>query len=90
MGHYCTRVKSPTVQDWCKLKHVMGCLWKTRFLPLIISIDDDGRALTHVDGAHALHDDGKGHLDLFVTMDLGVMINASKKLGLVTTSSTEN
>ena len=23
-GPHCTRVKSPTAQDWCKLKHMMG------------------------------------------------------------------
>ena len=62
---------------------------KTKFLPLIMSIDDDGRALIHVDGDHALHDDRKVHSGLFVTMGLGAMINASKKLVLATTSSIE-
>ena len=68
---------------------MMGCLWKIIFVPLITSIDDNGRVLMHIDGARSLHTDGKGHSGLFVTMGLGVMINISKKLGLVTTSSTE-
>ena len=66
-----------------------GRLWKTKFLPLETSIDDDGEALTCIDDARALHDDGKGHSGLFVTMCLGVIINVLKKLGLVATILTE-
>ena len=88
-GFHCTRVKTPTLHDWSKLKHVIGCLWKIIFLPLITSIDEDGKVLTCVDGAHASHEDGKGNSGLFATMGLGAILNVSKKLGLVTTSSTE-
>ena len=38
---------------------------------------------------HAVHADEKRHSRLFWTMDSGEMINVSKNLGLVTTSSTE-
>ena len=51
-----------------------------------MSIDDDGIVLTCIDDAHALYDDGEGHSGMFVTMGLGAIINASKKMGLVTTS----
>ena len=68
---------------------MMGCLWKIIFVPLITSIDDNGRVLMHIDGARSLHTDGKGHSGLFVAMGLGYMIDVSKKLGFVTTSSIE-
>ena len=45
--------------------------------------------MIYIDEAHAVYSDGKCHSGMFVTMGHGAMINVSKKLGLVTTSSTE-
>ena len=42
-----------------------------------------------IDGAHAVHQDGNGHSGLFAIMGRGAMMSISKKLGLVTISSTE-
>ena len=39
--------------------------------------------------AHAVNNDGRGHSGLYLTMGKGAIMNVSKKLGLVTTSSTE-
>ena len=64
-------------------------MWKIIFLPLITSIDDDGIALKCINVAHVVRAIGKGYSGMFVTMGLGAMIDVSKKLGLVTTSSTE-
>jgi hypothetical protein len=88
VGFCCTRVKEPTEHDWKKLKHLMCYLWATRFLPLII-MNDGSNTIIYIDGAHAVHNDCKGHSGLFVTQGKGAMINVSKKLGLVTNSSTE-
>jgi hypothetical protein len=88
VGFCCTRVKEPTEHDWKKLKHLMRYLWTTRFLPLII-MNDGNDTIIYIDGAHAVHNDCKGHSGLFVTQGKGAMINVSKKLGLVTNSSTE-
>ena len=66
-----------------------GCTWETRFLPLVLSIDESGDVAMHVDGACAVHNDDKGHSGLFLTMGQGAMMSMSKKLGLMTTSSTE-
>ena len=63
-------------------------IWKTRFIPLIISITKKG-AIIYIDCAHAIHTDAKGHSGLYATMGKGAMINVSKKLGLNTLSSTE-
>ena len=88
-SYHCTRVKRLNIYDKNKLQHEIGYLWKTRYLPLIILIDGDGIAYAHIDRAHQIHDDGKGHSGLCLTMGTGSMMSVSKKLGLVTISSTE-
>ena len=61
----------------------------THFLLLIISADKDGKVHMCIDGAHAIHSDGRGHSGMHATMGRGRMINVSKKLRLVTVSSTK-
>ena len=68
---------------------MMGCLWHTTCLPLIISIDDNGEECMHVDRAHALDTGEKRHHALLVAMVRGANFSVSKKIGLATTSSTE-
>ena len=58
-------------------------------MPLIISIGEDGRVCAYIDGSHAIHADGKEQSGLFLAIGRGAMISVSKKLGLVTTSSTK-
>jgi hypothetical protein len=58
----------------------MRYLWTTRFLPLIVMSDGED-TIIYIDGAHAVHNDCKGHSGLFVTQGKGAMINVSKKLG---------
>ena len=89
VGFHCTRVKKPKVNDWKKIKHLIGYVWHTRYLPLIIAIDKNGNAHIYINGAHAMHSGGKGHSGLYVTMGTGAMMNVSKKLGFVTNSSAE-
>jgi hypothetical protein len=87
-GFHCTRVKEPRDHDWYKLGHLFGYIRKTRYMPLIIAMTDEG-TIIYIDGAHAIHTDARGHSGLFVTQGKGAMISVSKKLGVVTTSSTE-
>lgn len=82
-------MKEPAVQDSKKLMQLLAYIWKTRYLPLIIGIGENGELYIHIGGAHAVHVDAKGHSGLFATLGLGAMINVSKKLGINTTSSTE-
>ena len=82
-GFYCPSIKRTDVGACGKLRYVMGCLWCTRNLPVIASIDDKGDVCAHTDGAHAAHTHGKGHYELFVIMDRGDMIKFSKKLGVL-------
>ena len=88
-GSYCTCAKNPNVNDRNKLKYELGFLCETRFLPLIISTDDDGDGHVYVDGAHQVYQDGKGHSGLCLTIVNVLMMIVSKKLGLVTMSSIE-
>ena len=88
-GFHCTRVKSLTAHDWAKLVWLLEHSWRTLCLPLTMETDDDGNFCVCVDGAHVEHADGKGCSGLHVTMGKGSMMNASRKLGLVTNSSTE-
>ena len=43
-------MKCPNVDDWDKLKYLMQYLWKTRFLPLIIGMKEDGVFTIYIDG----------------------------------------
>ena len=88
VGFCCTRIQEPTEHDWKKLTHLMQYLRATRFIPLII-MSDGINTIIYIDGSHAVHSNCKGHSGLFLTQGKGAMINVSKKLGLVTNSSTE-
>ena len=59
------------MDDFGKLRWLMGYLWYTWYLPLIISIDEEGNVCIYIDGAHAIHQDGKGHSGMFATMGRG-------------------
>jgi hypothetical protein len=88
VGFCCTRIQEPDEHDWKKLTHLMQYLRATRFIPLII-MSDGINTVIYIDGSHAVHSNCKGHSGLFLTQGKGAMINVSKKLGLVTNSSTE-
>ena len=64
-------------------------MWATRFIPLIIHIDDKGQVEVCTDGAHAVHADGKVCSEMFLAMDKGAMMSVSKKLGVIIVGSTE-
>ena len=55
----------------------------------MISIDANDELVTHADGAHAMHNDGKWYSGMCLTMGEGATMNLSKKSGVVATSSTE-
>ena len=43
----------------------------------------------NIERAYVVYTNGKGYLDIFLIVYRGIMINTSKKLSLVTISSTE-
>ena len=68
---------------------LLGCLWKTLRLTLTTETDDDGNACVCIEVSHVAHVDGEGCSRLHATRGKGAMIDASRKLGLVMSSSTE-
>ena len=82
-------MKDPTDRHCSKFMYLTGRMWSTRFIPLIISTHDKVEVVMHVDGAHDVHADGKGHSGMILTKGTGAMTSASKNIGVVTISSTE-
>ena len=88
VGFCFTKNQESIEHDWKKLTHLMTYLWATRFIPLII-MSDRKEAIIYIDVTHIVNSNCKGYSGLFITQGKRVMINVSKKLGLVTNSSIE-
>ena len=85
-----TRVRNPTVQDWGKLKRLIGHIRATIGVPFILKMDDSGRMLLMIDGSFAVHEDMKGHTGMTTTMGKGAILSSSSKQKINTRSSTES
>ena len=68
---------------------MLGHLWFTRCLSLIIIIYEEGNLHLWIDGARTVCADGKGHSGLVVTIGTGAIINVSNELGVGTVRSVE-
>ena len=86
----CTRVKQPTEQDWIKLSRALRYLVNSKDLLLTIQTDDITKIHCHVDAAHMLHHDLKGHMGGRLSLGKGALCVKSKKLKLNTLSSCES
>ncbi len=84
-----TRVKSPDMDDWGKLKRVLKYLNGTKYLKLRISVENLGIPKWYVDGSHNVHWDCKGHQGAMFTMGKGAISSYSRKVILNTRSSTK-
>ncbi len=84
-----TRVKSPTEDDWGKLKRVLKYLNGTRLLHLKLSVDSLSSIKWYIDGSHQIHDDCRGHTGSIMTLGHGAISSTSRKQKLNTKSSTE-
>ena len=85
----CTRVKSPTENDWKKLERLMKFLNKTKNDKLILQADNLHVIKWYVDAAFAVHPDFKSHTGGTMTYGTGAPITMSRKQKLNTRSSTE-
>jgi hypothetical protein len=85
-----TRVSNPTEEDNKKLIRVLSYLNGTRDLTLTISGSDGMFVLAFIDASHAVHPDGKGHSGSVITVGRGAVHCRSRKLKMVTKSSTES
>ena len=75
----CTRVKVSDEDDYKKLEGVMGYLYGTLYIPLILGTDKSGNIYWWKDGAHTVHQDMKGHTGLVMPFGHGAALSASLK-----------
>jgi len=85
----CTRVQSPTQQDWAKLRRMMRFLNGTQDEVLTLECDDQEGIKWYVDAAFAVHHDFRSHTGATMTLGKGSIMAFSTKQKLNTRSSTE-
>jgi hypothetical protein len=85
-----TRVKSPSKDDWGKLKRVLKYLNGTKYLKLRLSVENLGMLKWYVNGSHNVHPDCRGHRGALFSMGNGATTSYLMKLKLNTQSSTES
>ena len=85
----CTRVNSPTVDDYHKLRRCIKYLRSTRDLVLRMQADNLNVIKWYVGGAFAVHKDMKSHTGAIFTLGKGAIISDSMKQKVNTRSSTE-
>jgi hypothetical protein len=73
----CTRVKSPDVDDWKKLRRVMMYLRGTPDLPLTLEAGDMSILKWWIDASFATHADMKSHTGVMLTLGKGAAYAAS-------------
>ena len=75
----CSRVQSPDVEDWKKLRRVLKYLSQTIDDRRVIAADNLRKMETFVDSLHAVHPDMRGHTGGLVTFGTGVLSHMSSK-----------
>lgn len=84
-----TRVKSPDVDDYKKLKRMIQYLRATAGLVLRLEADNLHVVQWWVDGAYGVHGDYRSHTGATMTLGRGSIYSSSTKQKLNTRSSTE-
>ena len=85
----CTRVKVSDEDDYKKLERVMGYLYGTLYTPLILGTNKSDNIYWWKGGAHALHQEMKGHFCLVMSFGHGAALSASLKQKINMMSSIE-
>jgi hypothetical protein len=89
MSFLTKRVKSPDLDDWRKLVHLMEHVKADGDRPLILSGDSSGTLTWYVDAAFAVHANGRSHTGGGLMWNKGFIISKSASQRLTTRSSTE-
>ena len=84
-----TRVQSPDTDDWKKLERVLKYLSGTKEMGIVLRPDDDLSLEAHIDASYGVHEDGKSHSGMHLSLGLGAFFVKSSKQKIVTKSSTE-
>ncbi len=85
-----TQVRSPDIEDWEKLHHLMEYLRGDRDRPLILGADNEGMLMWYVDALFAVHLNMCRHTGGGMAIGRGFPISVSTKQKLNTKSSTES
>jgi hypothetical protein len=85
-----TRVRTPDVDDWKKLQHLVEYLRRTQELPLILGANGSGVLKWYVDASFAVHPNMRGHTGGGLTLGRGCPFVSSTKQKMNTRSSTES
>jgi hypothetical protein len=85
----CTRVKSPDVDDYQKLRRVMRYLRATRLMPLVLEADGTNIIKWWADASYAVHPNMRSHTGGALSMGGGVIYGTSTTQKLTSKSSTE-
>ena len=84
-----TRVQSPDEDDMNKLIRVLKYLNGSKDLGIVLRADKPFVVHAYIDASYGVHDDGKSHSALAITLGAGPLLAKSTKQKLVTKSSTE-
>lgn len=85
-----TRVLEPNTDDWGKLQRVFRYLNSTPELGVILRPDHSGKTLeAFIDASYGVHEDGKSHTGMMISLGAGPFLVKSSKQKIVTKSSTE-
>ena len=90
VAYLCTRVKTPTDEDWAKLKRLMQYLDATRELEMVLEPEGEMRLEAFIDAAFGCHVDGKSHTGMVMYVGGCFVMAKSTKQKLVTRHSTES
>jgi hypothetical protein len=85
-----TQVRSPNIEDWEKLRHLMEYQRGDKDRPLKLGADNEGIFMWYVDALFAVHLNIGGYTVGGMTMGRGFPISVSTKQKLNTKSSTES
>ena len=88
ISYHCTRVRKPDEDDDKKLGRTVRYLEKTKHLPLVLSVNDDGIIEWWVDASFTVHNDTKSRTGMNMSMGEGNLYAASTKQKINTLSST--
>jgi hypothetical protein len=85
-----TRVRTPNIDDWEKLRQLMEYLRKDHAWPLVLDAKNNGLLMWYVNALFAVHTNMCGHTGGCLTIGRGFPITESTKQKLNTRSSTES
>jgi hypothetical protein len=84
-----SRVLNPTEEDQTKLQRLLYYMNHTKELELTLSYDPEVAVSAYIDASYGVHDDGKSHTGMVITLGSGSVDTVSTNQKINTKSSTE-